>query len=225
MNYDLPPLTPAYVYYNPASEYNYNSFIPQYQPYSAPPPAAPEPVQPPAPVQPVQPVQAVQAPPVNAPPVQTTPPQQSAIVIPPPITEPQPVAEKPVEKPVTPVVEKPKEPEKLPTPIPEPVKDVSPAPQQTPASTPVKVQRKPKTIDPCCTLTMSSVCFGLVGIAAFVITVTITSVYVFGSDGFCGGFVSCILQFFAIDKSFNSVVFFHRTVDKPTAIPAVRPCE
>lgn len=202
MNYEIPPATPEYVYYNPMSNY-----LPAYaqQGFAVPtvlgapgmqtPPAQPEPAAtalastatesqpavgaaPPAVPPPAPPPasSATETLPKPVPHAQdsTAAPSQGAIVIPPPAATPAPVVEKPVEKPHVPGAH----------PIPEPVKETT-----APTTTPVRVEVQ-QTIDPCCSLPMSAICLGAVGLTAFLIIVTITSVMVFGNGrDFCNGYV------------------------------------
>jgi hypothetical protein len=62
----------------------------------------------------------------------------------------------------------------------------------------VRGEDQPETVDPCCTLMISAMCFSLVGLVTFIIVVTVTSQLVFGNDRqFCNNFVSSFVSRFS----------------------------
>lgn len=204
MDYQLPPpLTPEYVYYNPMSQFPQN-YSPQGHGVLVA-PIVPTPSPPPEQVA-AQALAAAQAQPSGQPQQVSvqTPPNPNAIVIPPPAPTIQLQS-------TSDNLEKPKEPDQHP--IPETVKEIVVVKPHDP-SQPVHIDVLTRPVDPCCSLPVSGVCFGAVGLTAFLIIVTITSVMVFGSGHeFCNGYVSC-LCFFLGDFVWLNSWFLQWRLDK-----------
>jgi hypothetical protein len=76
--------------------------------------------------------------------------------------------------------------------MPEVSKEVRLGGPSTPETIPVvRVQEHHESVDPCCTIQMSALCFCLAGLVTFIIVVTVTSQLVFGNDRqFCNNYVS-----------------------------------